>query len=648
MPLVSVTAKKAVSWDFDVCIPRTYRVQGECKASGSDPGSPPPSPGCKSSDKQQYVANVVACSVEELAQRLKAMDMKGPVSNVSVYNAPVLKSDPHLDPTIGPHDLIDVTPILLGCTNWCDLLVDEDATQIISVSGYAMMVFSPPTGGAMVIESQANELWRVQASMDGSMTINSLSSYDCSDYAAAMDGSMTIVGSFGAMSSYYLYGGSGSMTIESGTIAGVSNYQYAGSGSMTMASQSSYSPTFSHTMSGSMRIRSLAGFAGRNFHFSTPAGGIMIINGLFKEFCSNYGAKMNGAMILSGSAGTNTSFFAATGSGAMRIVGLTKLGFRYGMSGSMRMPQGQDATIGDGGTAAPRWRAGHSASGVMRLTSSFGVLSPYYYYAGSGSMTIDSLADYDYSDLGTIDVDVGLQSFIVEPGIVFPSDPAPIVTPVVTLITVPCCVAPMPSLIQIKHNLLSIQALNRFLLRNGLTIDGDIASTTFITLRYSKKLGTWRASLHLRGLSSINEGVETWDFEFEFSCTDQLGGGTLGTNVWRFSSRTRLRRFMQNQDFDVRYVLDWRPETVCSGIPFSGFDFDFNFQNLTLTPTGANSPIFHDEGGLLTDSPSFSGSPVIQIRMSAAPTGPQQTYDWLQEAQLHEANHAADSSGHPL
>lgn len=634
MASVDINFQKELSWDYEECTLRTFRVQGKCQTPNEECPLP-----CSSSDKQQFVVNVTACSVEDVCKKLKDSDFVRPILSVEVYNKPLISGDGVVFPTsllfdenLDPTCFIDVTPTPNSCFECCDFLLDETPIDIVGAFGVVGYHFTGSFSGGMTISSGFVSAIHLSFPASGNMTISGSTHSGSSGYGYRMQGQMTINGRSSVQSSRYVYTGSGTMVISGGTEVTSSGYQHTMSGSMTISSSSNLSMDFSRSGSGTMTISGGFGVGGHDYHYSFVPSGIMIINGSTHVACSRYLCGMSGSMTINGATTNSLHYYAGTGT--MRITGRTKLRFGYVMNGSM----------GISGISVPTWGTSYDGSGTMRMSSGFRAISSAFYYGGSGIMSMSSSTFAQNSDLGELGEFVGAIDSLENINSVFDTISAPSIVPTIKDVILPsCCSSVIPSLLELRYNLASIQSLNRFLLRNGYTLLGDLSVGNFIPLRYNQRAGVWQANLHLEGLSVINSGDASWDFSFEFGCTDQVSGSYLGANVWKFSFFIKNKEFLTNQTFVMRLLNVWELSVVCPPTKqFDGFDFDFNLQKRTSVPVNVSPPVFHDEANMFGSSPVFRENPVIKIRISIGDKARLQTFDHSLDTQRNAASAIAD------
>lgn len=124
------------------CVLKTFRVIGESVLLADFQSKP-----------TLFVVNVVACDVETALAKLRSGGFVKTVTSVHVFNQPLLASEPLLDASKGPYEMIDVTPTLDDCGEICDFLVDEDLSSVAGVVCRAMVHFPHVVTGELNINS---------------------------------------------------------------------------------------------------------------------------------------------------------------------------------------------------------------------------------------------------------------------------------------------------------------------------------------------------------------------------------------------------------------------------------------------------------------------------------------------------------------
>lgn len=153
---LNATFDETISWDFDVCLPRWFRVEGACRI----PECVPPDTKC-SPGGMAFVINILACNAEEVCRKLRSRNFVRRIKSISLIPyLPARNSDGTYtcDPISGvcPDQLCttDVTPDPNYCIDCCDFLLDED---LLVRMGYVMAAqrgFEVDAVGTLVISSQ--------------------------------------------------------------------------------------------------------------------------------------------------------------------------------------------------------------------------------------------------------------------------------------------------------------------------------------------------------------------------------------------------------------------------------------------------------------------------------------------------------------
>lgn len=631
-------ASTSFSWDYDVCVPRTYRVQGQCKPSGSKTGCADPCDSSSgSSNSQQFVANVTGCSVEDVCRKLSDKNFIRQIKTVHVFNQPVNSGDPLFGPG-DPNCQFDVTPSVSQCQQCCDFLVDEDHTASVRVVTSILRVFPAANGGGSgsssgsnVVQGRFTSVFRLRVTAQGSMRLASQSSSRSSHYVVAVHGSNVVVGAVKADTSHYVVQATGVIRLGAGVHTDSSHYLATVSGRLNFSSKMTYRFHIATTVRGVNRLLSSTTVHNK-YHYVASVTGKNTIVGLVTTDASHRSATVKGANVVSSRFTTASNFYTATAGGSIRISSKTRLGYASPAKGSM--------IVHGGMTVRPRWQA--TASGSMALTSKFRSTSPNYSYTVRG-------VNIYASRFVAINSNQGLLSFVAKVtteadqiGAVFAATPAPALVTAISLVATDCCTIPMPSLLVLRHNLNGLLALNRFLLRNGLTLPGV---DTDLSFQYRPRFGSWQANLHFVGSSAEYNGQESWDILFDLTCSVD----PLGVQQWAIAIVLTRDFLGLGQKFVSRILNVFDPLTLCgNGSSFTGFSFTFNLQNRISDPSGMRLGIFYDEASLFLSSPSFIDDPnlSIQIVPSGAARDSMPIVDL--EEQRQATSHIADLSGHPL
>ena len=152
MPITAVHASQDLSWDFENCVFRTFRVVGTCNSYDS------PLQECP----QLFVVNVPACNVGEVCAKLVSQNFRHTIQSIQYFNQ--LVNGTLIDPTKDPNYLTDVTPSLnnIDVLNSCaGLLINQDLSTLSGASAVAVGVtYSGPQSNqpATLLSAQAPQL----------------------------------------------------------------------------------------------------------------------------------------------------------------------------------------------------------------------------------------------------------------------------------------------------------------------------------------------------------------------------------------------------------------------------------------------------------------------------------------------------------
>jgi hypothetical protein len=180
---------------------------------------------------------------------------------------------------------------------------------------------------------------------------------------------------------------------------------------------------------------------------------------------------------------------------------------------------------------------------------------------------------------------------VLDVGIVFGAQAAPLLTPSQDQVPATCCTAlNLPQILFVKHDLNRSQALSDFLKVNGLTLD------PIQKMMYSRQKNAWFTNLQYRGMSIDDQKEQQiWNIVFEFGCLTENALLGVPSDVWGFSILLR-KRSLSNSRVDItRLVLVFDPLQICSVPGALRFDFTFNTNLLTTSPPVVRTVVFLDE-----------------------------------------------------
>ncbi len=544
MALVNVFASKTLKWNYDECVMRTFRVEGVYKPSLPNITNP-----------FIFIVNVIGCNVEDVCRKIRERGYARSITKIQVFNAPLYITDP---PTENPYDLSDATPSLDSCDECCALLVTDDHVQNIKITAYAMLAFTPyQMTGSVAISSDSRSRWGVVRSGSGGLAISSQFDAQSSHHQFAATGTIEISSDFGAITSHYFAEASGGLVVSS-----------------DFRMQSSH---FEHEASGELNIMggTVVGWGAG----SLASGGVAISSDVVTQLgTANFVAPATGIIVVSSDSTTMTEHYFVSGSGVIEVLGETTVGFNFyhhQMNGSLVISGGArlgflhtgSGVVAIGGGTTTNLALSHTGSGVIVVKSQFDSISVSYYHAASGVIVVSGQTLTSNSDLGTVNVFVGVDDEGEELGVNFSSVPAPQLEAIRTLVAqTDCCETKITDLCTLKHNLENILPLQRFLLRNGLSLPGS-KTGAILSLQYSTRFNSWRSNIHLSGLAIVTSGSETWDFSFEMYCSPD-SAWTVAMNI---------RRVNSSGDSIVRMIALFDGGVFCpSSEQFSSFEFSIN------------------------------------------------------------------------
>ncbi len=183
-------------------------------------------------------------------------------------------------------------------------------------------------------------------------------------------------------------------------------------------------------------------------------------------------------------------------------------------------------------------------------------------------MSLSSSSLFFNNDYGVIDFDFIYDDEITLDVAEFAFDEASVFSPVILEKRI--CSTSISELLQVRHNLDKLVPFKYFLIRNGLRFD------SVFQMQYSRRLGSWTANFHFKGV---------WNFLFELSC-DGID--------WQFSMTINY-----NDAYDalVRFLIIFSKDVFSPENQFSEFSFDFNF----IKNNVAKMVVFHDESGIFNN-----------------------------------------------
>jgi hypothetical protein len=408
-----------------------------------------------------------------------------------------------------------------------------------------------------------------------------------------------------------------SQTLRTGGEARVrsSNYGYVGSGSIIVSQGSAglrvhrrvlstgrgaFGPEFAG-------IR-LSGQYGLNLHYS-PEENEVVVGGVSLVRSSAWRTAASGSVEIGGEARIRSSNFHWTMNGGLTLGGDTRIRnrFRYRPTGGLTL----------GGTILPRLPFNYVATGGLTLGSNPRIRSSAFKWVSDGNaLFVGGGADINYSDFGTLAIDLGMTAFVEDVLLTFPEDDGTDTLEGLTSTVTRCSCNGMPLLIPFSHNMFTSNKLTQFLNRNGLTV------ARVINLSYNEINDSWQANLHFKGRATQSNTLESWDIVFDLQCTSVVDGDEIGQNVWRFGVHFLQRNLSTLEDYDTRVLVAFIPDRICLNGDFNaGITIDTSQSLVSVTPTSVvYQQLLYDNIGLFkNDYWTLNPDILIQISQTGVP-----------------------------
>jgi hypothetical protein len=234
-----VIVSKSISWDFDVCTLKTYRVEGTYRSANPGP-------------LQDYITNITACSVDEVCEKLTNRGFVRNIRSIQVFdNAPLF--GPLID---DPTHLLDVTPSSTSCQECCDFLVTEDHFQSIKVNVKALLTFASSGSGNIRIYGSGNVSTTTYYKLhtaSGKITIYGNSSYEQEGHSYASASGIIKISNGTSCVWHASHAMSGKVTLIG--LSGIGFYA-SGSGNIVLSGSMNASLSIFSTMSGVVHLTS--------------------------------------------------------------------------------------------------------------------------------------------------------------------------------------------------------------------------------------------------------------------------------------------------------------------------------------------------------------------------------------------------------
>jgi hypothetical protein len=550
---------------------------------------------------------ILARSVASVCQQLHDRQLNWPILTMHRHYRPAETAKVKADEAKGIDYSYDAfIPVdFASCPACLDFTITANAvaTGGLSATGSVVTVYRYVGSGGIKLGGGAMPPQRRYTS-SGGITLGGSAVVQSSAYRYTSSGGITLGGSANVLSSYHRYTSSGGITLGGHANVTAPSFTYRGSGGITLSGSAKQKISKRFRASGGITLGGTATIAIQNptFIAPLPTGGITL-GGSAHAAPSYHRYVGSGGVTLGGSAVVQSSNWNYTASGGIVLGGGCR--YRYPVvavgSGGITL----------GGSAGVRVNYRYIPSGGIVLGGSAGVVSPAYRYIGSGGIVLGGTAPARANNLGTLVATGGLSSSLYSISADFSGeDAAPALVPQEVLVGVGCSCPPLPTTLQITHNLGQTGILSDFIAQNGLTLPSEVRAF------YSRVSKSWRANMHLKGVGN-NGLAETWTILMEWQCTSNIGSFNLGSSVWKFSLQVTKKNVSTIQYFDTRVLVSFSPENVCNTRPFRfGFTLDTKRQLVTAeTGVTVGTEILYDETGLFR-SAGWLKSPILVINLA--------------------------------
>ncbi len=233
------------------------------------------------------------------------------------------------------------------------------------------------------------------------------------------------------------------------------------------------------------------------------------------------------------------------------VITLNTENFSYITEGSL--------TFSGGSTLiSSAWQA--KGFGEILLLGDAKIISSYRTYTGSGKILVLGESEYNDSFHGLDSfIDIEDDVSIIDFSVTFSSDEEEQSIPISTeSIFIKCgCGDILPVRLRLEHNLNTENKLSQFITRNRTTLEDNAV------MYYDNVNKLWQKNYHFVGLSSDGITRDVWDINFDWSCTDIVGGFSLGSFIWKLGMQVFLRNIDTGLDYDTRLLVTIPTEGVC-------------------------------------------------------------------------------------
>lgn len=226
--LYDMALETSISWEALVCDNRFFRAAGTWRDTDG------------AASLGQFAVNVMACTVDEVCEKLIARNYNIKIDTIGVYS----QGNDHAS-------LTDVTPSIDGCESCCDLLVDEIINFTCGIRSEVLSGGSGSMGMSSSFRVVADSWF---ADLGGTMSVEGSASEKVRDYLAGITGTIATTSAFavslvhsadGVMNTSGSFGGtleivrsaSGSMGTSSDFGVESSRYTFDVGGDVSISSQ---------------------------------------------------------------------------------------------------------------------------------------------------------------------------------------------------------------------------------------------------------------------------------------------------------------------------------------------------------------------------------------------------------------------------
>ena len=557
------------------------------------------------------VINVFAANPKDVCAELKRRGFRFPIKTISLFSRSPFESAAQQC-----NQLIDVTPMIEElqqdpdfCTECCELLLDDSLSAGSAVSVVAMAALSYTVTGSKVL-TLSNPSTPAQFSFPGGGIGNILLGGE----AVAQASDNGFISTDGVVLSGFALAGTEINYYESvgglvtGGMAELTEYRVTTTGGFLISGSADSQPRLRYVSGGAVVTYGESTVRGEAFAFPwTPTGGVVLGEAAVLGV-NHVEVTPEGGLTLS-------PLVAPVGANHVNFVASGGLNFINGYGAAL-------AAVGSGGVSAggsapAETSVSFEGAGLVALSGTAIVVGQHPFYNGSGLILTSGSADVSSSDIGSYTVGAKGSAEVTVIGLLFAEDPVTRVAADIDTVSLSdCCTQEMPVLLELRHDLLRVDAVAKFLKRNGLKLLGDLDDPrqSYVKMNYRSRTRSWQGNVHLRGLSPIAPQQQAWSFLFELACTQTFGTNNYNVNVWRFTLQIVQKNLTTQDDFLTKLSLAFEQDVFCPMTnTFSGLDFEFNTQTHESVPADMQEAVFFDDVRMFKDGVSFRKNPVLHI-----------------------------------